>query len=324
MPTGSHATWITLDRTKELGSTVTDPFANDMHSSKPAAKRSGLGRGLDALIPPAAAAAPETSIFEIEIDAISANPRQPRATFDEGELALLSESLRTHGMIQPVVVRQEPDGRYTLIAGERRWRAAARAGLARIPAVVMDVTLQQQLEMALVENVVRSDLSPLEEALAYRQLIEEFGLTQAEVAARVGRSRVSVTNTLRLLSLPDRIKEALETGEISEGHARALLGLATAVDQLAMLDAVLAKGWSVRETEHAVRAWIDRSEQQLPSQRRPARTPRPEFEQRLRRALATNVTIGVQPNGSGTIRIEFGSDEQLDELIRKIAGDAIF
>lgn len=291
-------------------------------------RRAGLGRGLEALIPSLETAVPEdaTSTTSVAIDRISPNPRQPRSTIDPDELQLLADSIRTHGIIQPIVVKPgESPNQYVLIAGERRWRAARLAGLDRVPVVVMDVSLQAQLELALVENVIRSDLSPLEEAVAYRQLIDEFGLTQAEVADRVGRSRVSVTNTLRLLLLPERVKETLERGEITEGHARALLGLPSAVEQVAMLETLLARGWSVRETENAVRTWVER--QSSPKTPPPAprlRSEHIDFEQRLRRALATNVSINRTDRGAGSIRIDFSSDEQLSELLDRIAGESLY
>jgi ParB family chromosome partitioning protein len=251
---------------------------------------------------------------------------QPRTTIDPDELQLLAESIRTHGIIQPIVVKPAdiPD-RYVLIAGERRWRAAQLAGLDEVPVIVMDVSLQAQLELALVENVIRSDLSPLEEAVAYRQLIDEFGLTQADVAERVGRSRVSVTNTLRLLLLPDRVKDALQRGEITEGHARALLGLPSAVEQVAMLETVLKRGWSVRETEAAVRSWTAKRDEPTPVQPAPRmQAEHADFEQRLRRTLATNVSISRSQRGAGSIRIDFASDEQLAEILDRIAGESLY
>jgi ParB family chromosome partitioning protein len=257
---------------------------------------------------------------------ISPNPRQPRTSIDPEELEVLADSIRTHGIIQPIVVKpgDSPD-RFVLIAGERRWRAAQLAGLKEVPVIVMDVSLQAQLELALVENVIRADLSPLEEAVAYRQLIDEFDLTQSDVADRVGRSRVSVTNTLRLLLLPDRVKEALERGEITEGHARALLGLPSAVEQVAMLEHVTRRGWSVRETESAVRSWVERQSQSQSAQNAPRlRSEHAEFEQRLRRALATNVAINRSERGSGSIRIDFSTDEQLSEILDRIAGESPF
>jgi ParB family transcriptional regulator, chromosome partitioning protein len=292
------------------------------------ARRAGLGRGLEALIPSLEAAAESEAIATsaVAVERIVPNPKQPRTTIDADELNVLADSIRLHGIIQPIVVRPDahPD-HFVLIAGERRWRAAQLAGLTQVPVVIMDVSLQAQLELALVENVLRSDLSPLEEAVAYRQLIDEFGLTQAEVADRVGRSRVSVTNTLRLLLLPDRVKEALERGDITEGHARALLGLPSAIDQVAILDSVLKRGLSVRETEGAVRNWVERlnASNAEPLSAR-LRSEQSESEQRLRRALATNVAINRSERGTGSIRIDFSSDEQLSEILNRIAGESIY
>jgi ParB family chromosome partitioning protein len=305
---------------------VSDRKREPTTSPRPPARRAGLGRGLDALIPSLEAAAPTSSISTIPVSAIAPNPRQPRTTIDPDELQVLADSIRLHGVIQPIVVKPDSSSdAYILIAGERRWRASQLAGLAEIPAVIMDVSLQAQLELALVENVIRSDLSPLEEAVAYRQLIDEFGLTQADVAERVGRSRVSVTNTLRLLLLPDRVKAALEAGEITEGHARALLGLPSSVEQIAMLETVIRKSWSVRETENAVRTWIEHSAklQELPVP--PSlRSEVADSEQRLRQAISTNVAINRSNRGSGSIRIDFASDEQLIQLLDRIAGESLF
>jgi ParB family chromosome partitioning protein len=214
--------------------------ASPGRSSALPSRRGGLGRGLDALIPAYGEGAAAT--FDIDIDAISPNPYQPRLEMDSEALETLAASIRVHGVIQPLVVTQGPErGRFVLIAGERRWRAARLAGLGAVPAVVKDAVPRAMLELALVENVVRADLAPLEEAAAYRQLIDDFGLTQAAVAERVGRSRASVTNTLRLLALPDRVQQALGAGEISEGHARSLLGLPTAPEQVAALEWVFAR-----------------------------------------------------------------------------------
>ena len=290
-----------------------------------AQRRGGLGRGLEALIPNLGSAIPEGSISQLSVASIAPNPRQPRGRIDSADLEALADSIRIHGLLQPVLVRPAlTPGSYTLIAGERRWRAAQLAGMDAIPAVVMDVSLQAQLELALVENVVRSDLSALEEAVAYRQLIDDFGLTQAEVADRVGRSRVTVTNTLRLLLLPDRVKESLEDGDITEGHARALLGLPSATEQIAMLESVVRRQLSVRETEAAVRRWIER--EHTPSARGSLAQESgfSEAEQRLRRALATNVSIAQSSRGSGSIRIDFGSAEQLTELLDRITGEPLY
>ncbi len=307
---------------------MNDRSRDSSSNPRTAARRAGLGRGLEALIPSleTTAGIPQSSITTASVSNISPNPRQPRTTIDPDELNLLADSIRTHGIIQPIVVKPaEKPEQYILIAGERRWRAAKLAGLDEVPIVIMDVSLQAQLELALVENVIRSDLSPLEEAVAYRQLIDEFGLTQADVAERVGRSRVAVTNTLRLLLLPDRVKGSLERGDITEGHARALLGLPSAVDQIAMLETVLKRGWSVRETESAVRSWLERSNDQGDHSSAPRlRSEHTDFEQRLRRALATNVAINRSERGTGSIRIEFSSDDQLAEILNRIAGEPLY
>jgi ParB family transcriptional regulator, chromosome partitioning protein len=289
-------------------------------------RRSGLGRGLSALIP-------DTSTTEggaidtIPTSEIDPNPFQPRMSFDADGLEELVASIRTHGILQPVIVGRDDRGhRYHLIAGERRWRAAVLAGLESIPALVKEVSPQEMLELALVENVVRSDLSPIEEAIAYRQLIDEFGLTQLEVSQRVGRSRVSVTNTLRLLVAPDQVKESLQRGEISEGHARALLSLTSAADQIAMLERVVAQGMTVRQTESAVRAWLDaapRKDARLRAQ--DENDPLLEdIQDRLRRTLSTRVHVRRRSGSRGEITIAFEDDGQLSEIVRRIAGDPLF
>ena len=294
-------------------------------------RRGGLGRGLDALIPTFDEGAP-ASTHDIDIDAISPNPYQPRIEMDAEALQTLAASIRVHGVIQPLVVTRGPErGRYILIAGERRWRAARLAGLGAVPAVVKDAVPRAMLELALVENVVRADLAPLEEAAAYRQLIDDFGLTQAAVAERVGRSRVSVTNTLRLLALPDRVQRALGAGEISEGHARALLGLPTAPEQVAALEWVLEKGLSVRQTEDLVRRWASRAT--APGERT-APDPRPEgdreavlrqaFIDGLQRALGTRVGFRPAKEGGGTLTIHYSSDEELNALYGKLGGEDLW
>lgn len=320
-PTGC----FTLLPNEESRATVSDRKSDSAVPNKQSPRRAGLGRGLEALIPPVESPASAASITTINIADIAPNPRQPRTNLDPEELQVLADSIRMHGVIQPIVIKpSEPAGSYTLIAGERRWRASQLAGLLEIPAVVMDVSLQAQLELALVENVIRSDLSALEEAVAYRQLIDEFGLTQADVADRVGRSRVSITNTLRLLLLPDRVKDALDAGDITEGHARALLGLPSAVEQIAMLETVIRRGLSVRETETAVRSWVDRNSAASDPSPTRLRNEFSDSEQRLRRALSTNVAINRSAKGSGSIRIDFTTEDQLAEILDRIAGEALY
>ena len=284
------------------------------------ARRGGLGRGLDSLIPTSGPADhSHAATVDVPVDAIVPNPFQPRTTLDQGKLEQLAQSIRTHGVIQPLIVTRSDDGRrYTLIAGERRWRAARLAGLTTVPVVVKEAASQSMLELALVENVVRADLSPLEEATAYRQLIDEFGLTQASVAERVGRSRVSVTNTLRLLSAPEEVQQALEDGAITEGHARALLGLPTGVDQVAMLKIVVERGWSVRQTEEAVRRWVAGAATKLTPEK-PAADD--ELQDRLQRVLTTKVSVRRDAHGSGSITIHFFSEEQLRGIYERLGGD---
>jgi len=263
--------------------------------------------------------------LDVPIDAITPNPWQPRVHLDRQRLEDLAHSIRTHGVMQPLVVTRadEPD-RYTLIAGERRWRASSIAGLKTVPIIIKDVAPQAMLELAIVENVVRADLSPLEEAAAYKQLIEDFGLTQAEVADRVGRSRVSITNTLRLLNAPERVQQALVAEQITEGHTRALLGLGSAADQLTVLDIVLEKGLSVRQTEELVRRWISGT---------PAKSSAPQdrdadeirLESRLRDALGTKVALKRGAGGTGgTITIQYYSDEQLQALYDRLVGEDLW
>ena len=282
-------------------------------------RKGGLGRGLGALIPAASEEAAPSSL-EVDVTAIAPNPYQPRTALDPAALAVLADSIRTHGVIQPLVVTggAEP-GRYLLIAGERRWRAAQQAGLAAVPVVVKEAAPRAMLELALVENVARADLSPLEEAAAYRQLIDEFGLTQAAVAERVGRSRVSVTNTLRLLSAPAAVQEALGAGEITEGHARALLGLPTAADQIAALELVTSQGLTVRQTEEIVRRWAQRRPpRRLPAAAHPTQIS---FVDRFQSALGTKVTFKAGRAGGGSLTIHYGSDEELDALFQKLVGE---
>jgi ParB family chromosome partitioning protein len=253
---------------------------------------------------------------------------------DQEALETLAASIRVHGVIQPLVVTHGQErGRYVLIAGERRWRAARLAGLGAVPAVVKEAVPRAMLELALVENVVRADLSPLEEAAAYRQLIDDFGLTQAAVAERVGRSRVSVTNTLRLLALPDRVQSALATGEISEGHARALLGLPTATDQIGALELIQERGLSVRQTEELVRRWDEGGRRETGAGSRETQGAESgsreqavqlAFVDGLQRALGTRVQFRPEKTGGGTLTIHYSSDEELNAFYEKLVGEQIW
>lgn len=278
-------------------------------------KRRGLGRGLDALIPSGEPHDQEAvaGAVELKIENLSPNPRQPRRRFDADELNELADSIREHGVLQPLIVAPGPeDHTYVLIAGERRLQAARLAGLATVPAVVREASEEQTLVWAMIENLQREDLNPVEAAQGYRQLNEEFGLSHEQIAEQVGKSRSAVTNTLRLLALPEPILNALVDGRISEGHARALLGLTTEAAQLSALEAILARDLNVRQTEELVREKSGHK-----SRPRKARQPEPELEaleNELRSTLGTRVNIKRGRKG-GTITLHFYSDEELNALI---------
>lgn len=289
----------------------------------PPRKRPGLGKGLDALIPqvdptsPPASAESTGGILEVPINAIAPNPRQPRDNFDTTELAELATSIQAHGILQPLIITQSDiPNQYTLIAGERRLMAAEQAGLKTVPVIVRDSSEQERLELALIENVQRADLSPLETAHAYQQLADEFNLSHGEIARRVGKSRVAITNTLRLLKLPPSVQEALAEGKISEGHARALLSLSSKQAQAAALQTVLDKGLNVRQTEELVR----RLSGEKPAQKaKPEPSPEiKEIEEQLRSSLGTRVRLKHGKKG-GTITIHYYSDEELDDLIQRFS-----
>jgi ParB family transcriptional regulator, chromosome partitioning protein len=281
-------------------------------------KRSGLGKGLEALIP--TGQAPAGAVAQIPVAAISPNPMQPRSAMDPDTLSELAASIREHGLLQPLIVTCQGPEQYQLIAGERRWQAARLVGLLTVPAIVKEATPQEVLELALVENIQRADLNPLEEASAYRQLVDEFGLTQEQVAQRVGKSRVAVTNILRLLRLPAEVREALAGGSISEGHARALLGLPTREAQLTALEVVLRKELSVRQTEELVRRLLAE-----PLQPEPRDPPSPEaqaLEQEFRDTLGTKVNLYRNRRGRGRLVIHFYSEEELQAIYDLIVGGA--
>jgi ParB family transcriptional regulator, chromosome partitioning protein len=271
----------------------------------------GLGRGLGALL--SSTPTDADTLVEVGIDQIDPNPNQPRKTFESSSLEELAASIRASGVIQPIVVRQVAD-RYQLIAGERRWRAARLAGLDHIPAVVREATDAESLELALVENLLREDLNPIEEAEGYRHLLSQFGWTQEQLAQRIGRDRTSIANVLRLLRLPDEIQADLRGGRLTMGHARALLALDTAADQIKLRDEILAHDWSVRATEATIRA----AEPPAPARRAPRRRRghSPELaalEQSLQRALQTRVTI-TGNDRRGKIEITYANPDELERL----------
>jgi ParB family chromosome partitioning protein len=274
----------------------------------------GLGRGLAALIPQRAPTA--SGSIEIPLARIRENPRQPRLRMDDEALAGLADSIRQHGVIQPILVTETIDG-YTLVAGERRVRAARIAGLDRIPAIVRQLADRQQLELALVENLQREDLDPMEAARAYRQLMDEFSFTQDDLAARVGRARSTVANTLRLLDLHPAVQDAVAASLISEGHARALGGLPTEA-QAPAVTTVIADDLSVRQTEELVRRVREPRPERLSSQSAP--DPDVErVEEDLRRSLGTKVRLTRTRRG-GRIVIEYFGEEELARLYQRLVG----
>jgi ParB family chromosome partitioning protein len=277
------------------------------------AKRRALGKGLSALIPDAAITADGggSDLASIEIDQISPNRFQPRKDFDDAKIGELAASIREKGIIQPLVVRETDDG-YELIAGERRLRAARLAGLSSVPAVIRDVPDAEALELALIENIQRENLNPIEEAHAFRQLIEEFSLTQEEMAKKVGRDRTTIANSLRLLSLPRDVREDLAEGTLTPGHARALLSLVEERAILIAREKFIAQGMSVREAESYVKKI---KEGQGPQKERPEIDPAIlDVQEELTRALGTKVKI-IDKGTGGSIVIDYYSEQELDRIV---------
>ena len=276
---------------------------------------SALGRGLSSLIPQRATSA--AAIVEVPLARIAPNPYQPRHRIDDAVLEELAASIREHGVLQPVLVTETLDG-YQLVAGERRVRAARLVGLERIPALVRQLADRAQLEVALVENVQRADLDPIDEALAYRQLIEEFGLTQEHVAERVGKARATVANTLRLLDLHPDVQAAIADGRLTEGHGRALGGLP--VDgQVHVVGTVIGQGLSVRQTEELVRRLREPRPMREPAKPQRLDADLERVETDLRERLGTKVSLSRSRNG-GRIVIEYYSDEELARLYERLIG----
>ncbi|MFN3597745.1 MAG: ParB/RepB/Spo0J family partition protein [Rubricoccaceae bacterium] len=320
-----------------------------------ATKKAALGKGLGALLPQSSAssapadehddARPASRLYhfedrvrlagrvaDLEVEAIRPNPYQPRKDFDETALDELAASIRQLGIIQPITVRALGQGRFELISGERRLRAARRAGLRKIPAFVREADTEAMLEMAIVENVQREDLNPIEVALGYQRLIEEIGLTQEQVADKVGKSRTTVTNVLRLLRLPPRVQAALRDGSITGGHARMLITIEDEAQQTALLRAIMDDGLSVREVERRARALrSDAPAAPAPQPGGDSTPARPvlaerdrleveQLEARLREALATQVAVRHGAAGSGRIEIAYYSPDDLARLVEQIAG----
>lgn len=286
-------------------------------------RRSGLGKGLSSLIPTDSESRVAGTMTEIPISAIQPNEYQPRSRFEEESLVSLTDSIRELGVLQPVLVRQTGPDRYELIAGERRWRAARRAGLPTVPAIIRDSDDRHSLEQALVENLHREDLNALEEASAFQQLIDEFAMTQEQVAQRVGKSRSAVANTLRLFQLPGSVQRMVASGELAAGHARALLACPERATQEQLAERVVAEGLNVRQVEELVRNLGE------PVPETPAPTPRPvgetrpaallELEEVLGNHLATRVRVSSS-KGKGKLTVEYADLDDLNRIFRAITG----
>lgn len=289
-------------------------------------EKKGLGKGLGALIPGAEREQAPAGM-EIDIDRISLNPFQPRESVAEDKLQELVDSIRVHGVLQPIVVRSKGGGDYELVAGERRLRAARSAGLARVPAVVRELTNEQSLEVALVENLQREDINPMDAAGAYKRLVEEFGLSQEDLAFGIGKSRSAVANTMRLLSLPDEVKAALKAGTITEGHARAILAVDGEARQLQVFKRIADAGLSVRAAERLAREWSTRPVYPTQSSGNVSRETSPpaqdpnllEVEAELRKIYGTKVNI-IRGRERGRIEIEFYSEDDLERLLLLLTG----
>ncbi len=288
-------------------------------------KKRALGRGLSALIPqaapapaaaaPAEAAPPKNGVLKLPIESIQRDSLQPRRHFDEEKLRELTESIKAQGLLQPILVRKEGTG-YRLIAGERRWRASQAAGLHEIPAIVREVSEAQAFELALVENLQRSDLNPMEEADGYRRRVEEFGLTQEQVSQRVGKERSTVANALRLLGLPDEVKTMVAEGSLSAGHARALLGLPRMPELVEVANQVAAKRLSVRDTEKLVqqaKATKGGKDSGKPAKQSPQVKA---LTEELQRLLGTKVRIVEKGSGKGTLEVDYFSYDDLDRILK--------
>lgn len=280
-----------------------------------------LGRGLSALLSDRPAMSSEEMV-EIDIDLIEPNNFQPRTNFNEEKLEELAQSIRSNGVIQPLLVRRIDNERYQLVAGERRWRASQRAGLLKVPCVVKEIPEDKMLELALVENIQRQELNAIEEAQAYKRLIESLGFTQEMVAQKVGRDRTFITNYLRLLRLPEDIQELLATEKLSMGHARALVGIDDPDIQRKLAKNVMDKGLSVRQTEHLVKSTIEGKNQ--PGEDTSTIKEDPNIksaEAKLRRKLSSKVNIMInQKNGGGKIEITFYDEKDLGRLYEIIMG----
>jgi len=287
----------------------------DMKTAK-TDRRPALGRGLSALIPDTTPAPIRDAPTEVDLDLLQPNRYQPRVQFDSERLGELAQSIKANGVIQPILVRKT--GRtYEIIAGERRWRAAQLAGLLKVPVIVKDVPDERLLEVALIENIQREDLNPIDEALAYQRLAQEFGLTQDAIASAVGKDRSSVANFMRLLKLPEKAQQMVASGALQMGHARALLAIEGDTRLLALAQQVVDRGLSVRDTEHLVRQASSPPAPRVPSPASPPDVHTRHAEERLRLSLGTRVRIVRKAKG-GRIEIDFVSEDELHRLYEQL------
>ena len=278
-----------------------------------------LGRGLDALLGDSSLHTQEGGSVTLPISQVEPGLNQPRKHFDEEALAELSESIRQHGVLQPLTVRRLASGYYQIIAGERRWRAARMAGLTEVPAMIIEADDRKVMELGLIENLQREDLYPMEEAAGYRTLIQDYGLTQEEAARRVSKSRPAVANAMRLLALPQEVQWLIEQGNLSAGHGRALLSLPTAEAQIAFAEEIMGKGYSVRETEERVRRILQEGDDPAPPKPEPDphRIYFKEAERQLTAGLGRKVTIS-QGKKKGKIALEYYDQEDLEALMKAL------
>ncbi|MDT3700051.1 MAG: ParB/RepB/Spo0J family partition protein [Thermincola sp.] len=286
--------------------------------------KKGLGRGLQALLPTVEKVDKndtDEKIIEILLSDIKLNKNQPRSTFDEEKLKELALSIKEHGVVQPVIVRPIETGKFELVAGERRWRACQMVGLARIPAIVRKLNQKETSEIALIENIQRENLNPIEEGAAYKTLMDEYGLTQEELSKRVGKSRPFIANTVRLLALPETVKKMVVQGTISAGHARSLLAISKSRDQEAVAQKIASKGLTVRQTEKEVKAFL--TEKKAGSKASLKADPNvTDLEDKLKKKFSTRVYI-KRGKKSGRIEIEYYGAEELQRLLEVLLGEEI-
>ncbi len=288
-----------------------------------AKKMSGLGRGIDAIfLENTIETASETDIHRLRLSQIETNSSQPRKNFDEASLQALADSITEHGVLQPILVREVVADRYQIIAGERRYRAAKLAGLAEIPSLIVDADEFKAAEIALIENIQRENLNPLEEAMGYRSLAEQFSLTQEEISKRIGKSRSAIANALRLLDLPDDLLSYVASGELSAGHAKALLGIKDEADMIIIANKVVAESLSVRATEDFVRKYNKNLEKALEEEEKDLPTVNygRELEQRMMSHLGRRVKISTK-EGKKSVTLFYEDNEDLEELLRRLCGD---